>query len=587
MRRERLGDGAVTPKPENADLRSQGWFRADGRPGKAHRGSMQIEGIDAALLDGRPVIGVCNSWSELAPCNVHLRHLAEYVKRGVWQAGGVPLEFPTMSLGEQLMRPTAMLFRNLMSMDVEETLRANPLDGVVLLSGCDKTTPAQLMGAASVDLPTIMVSGGPMLPGNFRGRDVGAGTDTWRFDEEHRRGNLTAAEVEEAHRATIRSQGHCMTMGTASTMACLAEVLGLQLPGSAELAAVDARKAVLAQEAGRRVVQLVHDDVRMSQIATRGAFENAIKVNAALGGSTNAIIHLTAIAGRLGVPLELDDFHELGADVPLLVNLKPSGDYLMEDFMKAGGIRVVIRELGERLDGTRLTVNGATLGENSSMAQCWNPDVIGTVAEPVQAAGQSTTVLRGNLCPDGAVIKRSAASPGLMQHRGPAVVFDSIEEYMQAVDSPDLEVVPESVLVLRNSGPRGYPGMPEVGNLRLPQRMVDLGVKDMVRISDARMSGTAYGTVVLHVSPESAVGGPLSLVQTGDEITLDVAGGRLTLEVDEAELARRAATWSPPETSDSRGYTQLYREHVLQAHQGADFDFLVGGSGAPLPRQPL
>ena len=576
-----------SPGSERRPLRSQGWFGATGRAGKAHRGGMQIEGIDAALLDGRPVIGICNSWSELAPCNFHLRHLAEYVKRGVWQAGGVPLEFPTMSLGEQLMRPTAMLFRNLMAMDVEETLRANPLDGVVLLSGCDKTTPAQLMGAASVDLPTILVSGGPMLPGNFRGRDVGAGTDTWRFDEEFRRGNLSAEDVDEAQRSTIRSQGHCATMGTASTMACLSEALGLQLPGSAELAAVDARKTVLAQQAGRQIVQLVHDDVRMSSIATRGAFENAIKVNAALGGSTNAIIHLTAIAGRLNVPLALDDFARLADDVPLLVNLKPSGEFLMEDFMKAGGMRVVFNELGDMLDGSCMTVNGRTVGDNSASAACWNRNVIGTIDEPVQPAGHSTAVLRGNLSPDGAVIKRSAASAHLMQHRGPALVFETIEEYTAAADDPDLEVTPDTVLVLRNSGPRGYPGMPEVGNLRLPQRMVDLGVQDMVRISDARMSGTAYGTVVLHVSPESAVGGPLSLVRTGDTIVLDVEKGELTLEVNDDELAARAAAWAPPPALVDRGYVKLYTEHVLQAHQGADFDFLVGGSGAPLPRPSL
>jgi dihydroxy-acid dehydratase len=550
----------------------------------AYRSWLRSEGFTPEVFDGRPVIGIANSWSELTPCNLHLRGVAEAVKRGVWQAGGFPLEFPTMSLGEPIMRPTAMLFRNLMAMEVEELLRANPLDGVVLLSGCDKTTPAMLMAAASVDLPAIMVTGGPMLNGKFRGEDVGSGTHVWRFESELAAGRMTQDEVLAAESGMARSCGHCMTMGTASTMACMAESLGMQLPGSAAWPAVDSRRIQTAQRAGQRIVALARTELRPSAIMTRQAFENAIVVNAAIGGSTNAVIHLLAIAGRLGVPLSLDDFDELARPVPTLVNLMPSGQYLMEDFCYAGGVPAVMRELGGLLHTEHVSVTGQTLAENISAAECWNRDVIRTVADPLQPPGTGTAVLRGNLCPGGAVIKQSAASPHLLKHRGEALVFDSIEEYHAAAPDPDLPVTESSVLVVRGAGPRGYPGMPEVGNFVLPTRMLERGVADMVRISDARMSGTAYGTVVLHVSPEAAAGGPLALVQTGDWIELDVPGRTLTLEVSDEELARRRLAWTPPELAYDRGYARLYVEHVQQADQGADLDFLVGASGAAVPR---
>jgi dihydroxy-acid dehydratase len=530
------------------------------------------------------VIGISNSWTELTPCNLHLRGVAEAVKRGVWQAGGFPLEFPTMSLGEPIMRPTAMLFRNLMAMEVEELLRANPLDGVVLLSGCDKTTPAMLMAAASVDLPAIMVTGGPMLNGKFRGADVGSGTHVWRFESELAAGRMTQDEVTAAESGMARSCGHCMTMGTASTMACMAETLGMQLPGSAAWPAVDSRRIQTAQRAGQRIVALARTELRPSAIMTRQAFENAIVVNAAIGGSTNAVIHLLAIAGRLGIPLSLDDFDELARPVPTLVNLMPSGQYLMEDFCYAGGVPAVMRELGDLLHTGHVSVTGQTLAENISDAECWNRDVIRTVSEPLQPPGTGTAVLRGNLCPGGAVIKQSAASAQLLKHRGQALVFDSIEEYHAAAPDPELPVTESTVLIVRGAGPRGYPGMPEVGNFVLPTRMLERGVTDMVRISDARMSGTAYGTVVLHVSPEAAAGGPLALVQSGDWVELDVPGRTLTLEVSEDELSGRRLAWTPPEPAYERGYARLYVEHVQQADQGADLDFLVGGSGAGVPR---
>jgi dihydroxy-acid dehydratase len=550
----------------------------------AYRSWLRSEGFTPEVFDGRPVIGIANSWSELTPCNLHLRGVAEAVKRGVWQAGGFPLEFPTMSLGEPIMRPTAMLFRNLMAMEVEELLRANPLDGVVLLSGCDKTTPAMLMAAASVDLPAIMVTGGPMLNGKFRGADVGSGTHVWRFEAELAAGRMTQDEVVAAESGMARSCGHCMTMGTASTMACMAESLGMQLPGSAAWPAVDSRRIQTAQLAGQRIVALAQTELRPSAIMTRQAFENAIVVNAAIGGSTNAVIHLIAIAGRLGVPLSLEDFDELARPVPTLVNLMPSGRYLMEDFCYAGGVPAVMRELGDLLHTGHVSVTGKTLAENIADANCWNRDVIRTVAEPLQPPGTGTAVLRGNLCPGGAVIKQSAASPHLLKHRGQALVFDSIEEYHAAAPDADLPVTESTVLVVRGAGPRGYPGMPEVGNFVLPTRMLERGVTDMVRISDARMSGTAYGTVVLHVSPEAAVGGPLALVHTGDWIELDVPGRALTLEVSEDELARRQLAWTPPAPAYDRGYARLYVEHVQQADQGADLDFLVGASGAAVPR---
>jgi L-arabonate dehydrase len=565
--------------------RSAGWFGLQGKEGFIHRSWMRGQGFPTDVLGGKPVIGICNSWSELTPCNAHLRRVAESVKRGVWEAGGFPLEFPTMSIGETLVRPTSMLFRNLMSMDVEESVRANPLDGVVLLSGCDKTTPAQLMGAASVDLPTIMVTGGPMLNGKWRGGDIGSGTAVWRFCDDFRAGRMTLEELLEAEGAQSRSNGHCMTMGTASTMASLAEALGMQLPGSAAIPAVDARRYAIAHQAGRRIVAMVDADQRMSSVLTRRAFENAIRVNAAIGGSTNAIPHLLAIAGRVGVDLALDDFDRLTREVPLLVDLMPSGRFLMEDFYYAGGLPAVMHELGGLLHRDHVTVTGATVAENvAGRARVEGSEVIRGAGDPI-AVGAGTAVLRGNLCPDGAVIKQSAASAHLLKHRGRAVVFESIEDYERAADLPDLDVTERDVLVLKHAGPRGYPGMPEVGNLALPKRLLERGVTDMVRISDARMSGTAFGTVVLHVAPEAAVGGPLALVRTGDMIELDVAARSLRLDVADDELARRRAGWTPPAPPAARGWVKLYVDHVLQADRGADLDFLVGGSGGTVPRQ--
>jgi dihydroxy-acid dehydratase len=549
-----------------------------------YRSWLQSEGFPQEVFDGRPVIGIANSWSELTPCNAHLRGVADAVKRGVWQAGGFPLEFPTMSLGEPLMRPTAMLFRNLMAMEVEELLRANPLDAVVLLSGCDKTTPAMLMAAASVDLPAIMVTGGPMLNGKFRGSDVGSGTHVWRFEQEHAAGRMTQEELFAAESGMARSCGHCMTMGTASTMACLAETLGMQLPGSAAWPAADTRRIRTAHLAGQRIVELARSGLRPSQIMTRQAFENAVVVNAAIGGSTNAVIHLLAIAGRLGVPLCLDDFDELARPVPTLVNLMPSGRYLMEDFCYAGGIPAVMAELGDLLHTGHIGVSGQALSDVIATAECWNREVIRTVEDPLQPPGSGTAVLRGNLCPDGAVIKQSAASSHLMKHRGQALAFDSIEDYHRAATDPALPADESTVLVVRGAGPRGYPGMPEVGNFVLPSKLLDRGVTDMVRISDARMSGTGFGTVVLHVAPEAAAGGPLGLVRTGDWIELDVPARTLTLDVSDDELARRRAEWQPPQTAFSRGYARLYVDHVQQASEGADLDFLRGASGAAVPR---
>jgi dihydroxy-acid dehydratase len=575
------GTGAATGR-----LRSSAWFAAEGRPGMIYRSWLRGEGFTPEVFDGRPVIGIANSWSELTPCNAHLRGVAEAVKRGVWQAGGFPLEFPTMSLGETLMRPTAMLFRNLMAMEVEETIRANPLDGVVLLSGCDKTTPAMLMAAASADLPAIMVTGGPMLNGKFRGTDVGSGTHVWRFEQELAAGRMTQQECVLAESGMARSCGHCMTMGTASTMACLAETLGLQLPGSAAWPAADSRRQLTAQLAGQRIVALARDGVRPSRILSRQAFENAIVVNAAIGGSTNAVIHLLALAGRLGVPLALDDFDRLARPVPTLVNLMPSGRYLMEDFCYAGGVPAVLRELAELdlLHAGHVSVSGQALAQIAADAQCWNRDVIRGAGDPLQPAGSGTAVLRGNLCPGGAVIKQSAASPQLLRHRGQALAFDSIEEYHQAAGQADLPADESTILVVRGAGPRGYPGMPEVGNFVLPGKLLRRGVTDMVRISDARMSGTGFGTVVLHVAPEAAVGGPLALVRTGDWIELDVPARTLTLQVSDEDLARRRAEWAPPESPHRRGYARLYYDHVMQADQGADLDFLVGASGAGVPR---
>jgi len=565
-------------------LRSQSWFGRKDREGFMYRSWMKNQGWPHDLFDGRPVIGICNTWSELTPCNSHFRELAEFVKRGVWEAGGFPLEFPVMSLGETQLRPTAMLFRNLASMDVEESIRGNPMDGVVLLMGCDKTTPSLLMGAASCDLPTIGLSGGPMLSGKFQGRDLGSGTGLWQMSEQVRAGAMPVEEFFQAESCMHRSKGHCMTMGTASTMASMVEALGMSLPGNAAIPAVDARRSTLAQLSGRRVVEMVREDLRISRILTRQAFENAIRANAAIGGSTNAVIHLTAIAGRVGVPLALDDFDRLGSTLPCLVNIQPSGKYLMEDFYYAGGLPRVLRELDEAgaINRGALTVNGKSIGENVAEAPCWNPDVIHTFASPFKA-NAGIAVLHGNLAPDGAVIKPSAASPQLLQHTGRAVVFESIEEFHTRINDEDLDVDESCVLVLKNCGPRGYPGMAEVGNMPLPPKLLRKGITDMVRISDARMSGTAYGTVVLHASPEAAAGGTIALVRSGDEITLDVARRLVQLEVDDATLATRRAQWKPPALPE-RGWERLYIQHVQQAHLGADLDFLVGRSGSRVAR---
>ncbi len=565
-------------------LRSQAWFGKADKDGFLHRSWMKNQGIPADEFDGRPVIGICNTFSELTPCNAHLRELAERVKRGVYEAGGMPLEFPVMSLGESNLRPTAMLFRNLASMDAEESIRANPMDGVVLLVGCDKTTPALLMGAASCDLPSLVVSGGPMLSGRVRGKEVGSGTDVFRYSEAVKAGEMSLADFMDAEAGMSRSPGHCMTMGTASTMASMAEALGMAMPHNAAIPAVDSRRNVLAQNAGRRIVEMVREDVRVSQILTRQAFENAVRVNGAIGGSTNAVVHLIAIARRLGVDFGLDDWDHLGRDIPTIVDLMPSGRFLMEDFYYAGGLPAVIRAIGDFINKDALTVNGRTIWENCAEAPNYNADVIRTLDNPLTENG-GIAVLRGNLAPNGAVLKPSAATPELMQHRGRAVVFEDIDHYKTRVIDPDLDVDESCVLVLKNCGPKGYPGMAEVGNMGLPPKILEKGIKDMVRVSDARMSGTAYGTVVLHTAPEAAAGGPLALVRDGDMITLDVAGRGLHLEVSDGELAARRAAWSPPEPPMAGGYQKLYFDHVLQADEGVDLDFLVGGRGAAVPRE--
>ena len=564
--------------------RSAAWFGGEGKNAFMYRSWMKNQGFPDDEFDGRPVIGICNTWSELTPCNAHLRAIADHVKRGVYEAGGLPLEFPVMSLGESNLRPTAMLFRNLASMDVEESIRGNPIDGVVLLVGCDKTTPALLMGAASCDLPTIVVSGGPMLNGNFRGQTIGSGTHVWKFYEDVKAGRMSVADFMAAESGQSRSAGTCMTMGTASTMASLVEALGVGLPDNASVPAVDSRRGVLAHLAGRRIVELVEKDIRLSSLLTREAFENAIRVNGAIGGSTNAVIHLIAIAGRVGVPLDLNDWDSLGRDVPTIVDLMPSGRFLMEDFYYAGGMRAVMRALGEAglLHLDAMTVSGKTVSELSKDAPNYNDEVIRPFDRALTGQG-GIAVLRGNLAPDGAVIKPSAATPKLMQHSGRAVVFEDIEHFHARVDDAQLAIDAESVMVLKNCGPRGYPGMAEVGNMPLPAKLLKRGVSDMVRISDARMSGTAYGTVVLHASPEAAVGGALALVRDGDLIDLDVAGRRLELLVDEGELAERRKHWSPPPVP-SGGYQNLFVERVMQADKGCDFDFLVGCRGAGIPR---
>ena len=572
-------------KDAKKPLRSEAWFDRQDKMGFYYRSFLKNRGFPQDQFEGRPVIGICNTWSELTPCNSHFRALAEHVRWGVLEAGGFPLEFPVMSLGETMLRPTAMLYRNLASMDVEESIRANPLDGVILLMGCDKTTPALLMGASSVDLPTIGVSGGPMLRGVHCGKYVGSGTNTISMSEQLRAGEITLEEYHDAEANMNRSHGHCMTMGTASTMACMTEALGVGMPGQAAIPAVDARRNLVAREAGRRIVDLVREDVPISRILTRQAFENAIRINGGIGGSTNAVVHLIAIARRVGVELGLDDWDRLGREVPCLVDLMPSGRYLMEDFFEAGGLPAVIRAFGERglLHKDALTVNGKTLWENNSEAPNWKPEVIYDFDKPFKPeAGMA--VLRGNLAPDGAIIKPSAASPNLMKHTGRAVVFESIEDLHHRINDDALDIDETCVMVLKYVGPKGYPGMAEVGNMPLPPKILKKGITDMIRISDGRMSGTAYGTVVLHVAPESAAGGPLALVQNGDRITLDVPGRKLHLDVNDAELARRRAAWKPPPAHTDRGYVKLYVDHVLQANDGVDLDFLVGSSGSRVPR---
>jgi len=568
--------------------RSQEWFAREDKSGFYYRSWLKNSGLPQDMFDGRPVIGICNTWSELAPCNIHFKTLAEHVRWGILEAGGFPLEFPVFSLGETMLRPTAMLYRNLAAMDVEESIRANPIDGVVLLMGCDKTTPALLMGAASVDVPAIGLSGGPMLRGVYQGKYIGSGTNTISMSEQVRSGEISQAEYHEAESCMHRSAGTCMTMGTASTMACLVEALGMGLPDNASVPAVDARRNLLARMAGRRIVEMVKEDVVFSKIVTRESLENAIRVNAAIGGSTNAVIHLIALARRLGLEMNLEDWDKLGRGVPCLLNIMPAGNFLMEDLFEAGGLPAIIRELGEHelLHKSALTVNGKTIWENNRNAPCWNREVVHSFEKPFKPTG-GIAVLKGNLAPDGAVLKPTAASPELMKHTGRAVVFESIEDLRARINDDNLDIDETCVMVLKNCGPKGYPGMPEIGNLPLPPKILKRGITDMVRISDARMSGTAYGTVVLHCAPEAAAGGPLALVQNGDLISLDVEARTLTLQVDDAELERRRKAWQPPQPPVERGYTKWYIDHVLQANDGADFDFLVGGSGSYVPRDNM
>ena len=567
-----------------ASQRSAEWYGETGRNGYAHRAWMR-RGLPAHAFDGRPHIMLANTASDLTPCNAHLNEVAEAVARGVWEAGGVPMNVPVTSLGETLVRPTAMLWRNMAAMTIEEMLRANPVDGAVLLGGCDKTIPAMLMAASSVDLPALVVPGGPMLTGTFRGKPLGCGTDVWKLSEQVRAGLLTEQDFSASESSMIRSRGHCNTMGTASTMACMAEALGMTIPGVAGIPAPDSRLLESAHAAGRLAVEMVAAGRRPSTVLSAGSFRNAIVALAAIGGSTNAVVHLLAIAGRAGVPLTLDDFDEIGSGVPLLADMQPAGRHLMEDFHRAGGLLAVLREVADLLDPDALTVTGQPLAAQLDGARIWDSEVLRTRAEPLQDAA-GIAVLRGSLAPDGAVIKPAAASPHLLQHRGRAVVFDSIEDFRHRIDDPALDVDADSVLVLRGCGPRGYPGMPEVANLPLPVRVLRTGVTDMVRVCDGRMSGTAYGTVVLHVAPEAAAGGPLALVRTGDWIVLDVAGRRLDVDVPAAELARR----EPPEAltaafaTAERGWQRLYIDHVQQADTGADLDFLTGASGWEVTR---
>jgi dihydroxy-acid dehydratase len=554
-------------------LRSQDWFQGNEYYHFARRAWLRSEGFNHDIFEGKPVIGICNSWSELNNCNAHLRQVAEAVKRGVWAAGGFPVEFPTISLGEMFMKPTSMLYRNLMSMDVEESIRANPVDGVVLLCGCDKTTPAQLMGAASADVPAIVVTGGPMLSGVWRDRKLGAGTDGRKLFDLYRTGRVTEEEWSEIEGCLARSAGHCTVMGTASTMTSLAEAMGMTLPGCASIPAPDSRRMAIAELSGRRAVDMVYEDLKPSRIMTRQALENAIIVHMALGGSTNAVVHLPAIAGRLGIELKLDDFDRISRSTPYLVNVKPSGEFLMEDLFQAGGVPVVMRELLHMLHRDCITANGKTIEENVSGAQCFNRDVVRAFANPLAPEG-GTAILNGNLAPNGAVIKPTAASPHLLQHRGRAVVFENHDHMKETVNSEDLPVDANSVLVMKCGGPKGAPGFPEWGQIPMPEKLLRMGINDVVRVSDARMSGTSFGTVVLHVSPESAVGGPLAIVQNGDEVVLDTAGRRIDLAVSDEEIARRLSAFVPPKPHYNRGYGKMFLEHIEQAHLGCDFDFL-------------
>ncbi|MDC4408243.1 dihydroxy-acid dehydratase [Acinetobacter baumannii] len=568
-------------------LRSAAWFGTTDKNGFMYRSWMKNQGIPDHEFQGKPIIGICNTWSELTPCNAHFRKIAEHVKKGILEAGGYPVEFPVFSNGESNLRPTAMFTRNLASMDVEEAIRGNPIDGVVLLTGCDKTTPALLMGAASCDIPAIVVTGGPMLNGKHKGKDIGAGTIVWQMHEELKAGKIDLNEFLSAESGMSRSAGTCNTMGTASTMACMAEALGTSLPHNAAIPAVDSRRYVLAHLSGMRIVDMVHEDLRLSKILTKEAFENAIKVNAAIGGSTNAVIHLKAIAGRIGVDLQLDDWNRVGRGMPTIVDLQPSGRFLMEEFYYSGGLPAVIRRMGEANllpHPQALTVNGQTIWENCQQSPIYNDEVIRKIDNPIRQDG-GMCILRGNLAPKGAVLKPSAATPELMKHRGRAVVFENFDDYKARINDPDLDVDETCILVMKNAGPKGYPGMAEVGNMGLPPKILAKGITDMVRISDARMSGTAYGTVVLHVAPEAMAGGPLAVVQNGDFIELDAYAGKLHLEVSDEELKQRLENLAPPAPpSFIGGYRKLFVEHVLQADEGCDFDFLVGCRGSEVPR---
>lgn len=567
---------------ESKALRSQNWFGKTGKDGFIYRAWMKNQGIPHDQFDGRPVIGICNTWSELTPCNAHFRDLAESVKIGVYEAGGFPVEFPVMSLGETLIKPTAMLYRNLVSMDVEESIRANPIDGVVLLCGCDKTTPSLVMGACSVDIPTLVISGGPMLKGHFKGKDIGT-SDVWRFAEAYKLGQISQSEFVEAEACMARTQGHCAVMGTASTMATMVEALGLSLPNNASIPAADARRKVISQFSGRRIVEMVKEDLTLSKILTREAFENAIMVNAAIGGSTNFVIHLLAIAGRIGVELNIEDFDKYSQNIPLLANLQPSGQFFMEDLYYSGGLPAVIKELSSVLHNGTITVNGKSIGDNSFDAEVYDRNIVATMEHPFKH-DSGIAVVKGNLAPNGAVLKPSAATPALMTHRGKAVVFETIEDYHNRIEDPELDIDENSIMVLKNVGPKGYPGMAEVGNMGIPKKLLEKGIHDLVRISDGRMSGTGFGTVVLHVSPEAADGGNLALVQNGDYITLDVPNRILNLEVSEQTLTERRKNWKPIDMGINRGYVNLYINNVEQAHLGADMSFLKGKSGSVVNR---